>query len=278
MPKNAAWTEVEIEAIVTDYIEMLDLELRGESFVKAQHNQMIQAMTGRSKGSVEFKYQNISAVMEALGLPYIRGYLPLRKYQLALFEAIVDRLRRPDGRLASIALTPSGTSDAPPAGIIYQTPPALVDLDFPQLRDPAIRGLVRKVDPALRDARARELGEAGEEFIYEAEKNRLSATGMDDLASKVRWVSREDGDGAGYDILSFSERGEQRWLEVKTTNGPARTRFWISENERRVSEEHPRYFRLVRLYYFSSIPEAYRLKPPLTDHVRLTPSQYLAEF
>ena len=106
----------------------------------------------------------------------------------------------------------------------------------------------------------------------------MSTNGRDDLAAKVRWVAKEDGDGAGFDILSFSKRGEGRWLEVKTTNGPAATPFWISENELRVSEERQDVFRLVRLYDFSRKPAAYRLKPPLTDHVRLNPAQYRAAF
>ncbi len=66
--------------------------------------------------------------------------------------------------------------------------------------------------------------------------------------------------------------------EVKTTNGPATTPFWITANERRVSEERPDVFRLARLYDFSRTPAAFQLKPPLTDHVRLAASQYRATF
>ena len=91
-------------------------------------------------------------------------------------------------------------------------------------------------------------------------------------------VVKEDGDSADYDILSFSRRGEERWLEVKTTNGPATTPFWITANERRVSEQRPDVFRLARLYDFYRTRAAFRLKPPLTDHVRLAASQYRATF
>ena len=91
-------------------------------------------------------------------------------------------------------------------------------------------------------------------------------------------VVKEDGDSADYDILSFSRRGEERWLEVKTTNGPATTPFWITANERRVSEQRPDVFRLARLYDFSRTRAAFQLKPPLTDHVRLAASQYRATF
>ena len=52
---------------------------------------------GRSKKSIEFKHMNISAVMDALGLPYIDGYKPLGHYQEALFEAVEAHLNeKPD--------------------------------------------------------------------------------------------------------------------------------------------------------------------------------------
>ena len=269
---------MEIEAIVAEYIDMLGKELRGEPFVKAQHNRNVQRLTERSKGSVEYKFQNISAVMESLGLPYIRGYQPARNYQRALFEAIADRLKSPSGSLAEIAGATPAEADVPQEGLAYHAPPPPPGHDRFSPSDPQIRRIVREFDPALRDARARELGLAGEEFFYRAEQNRLSALGRDDLAGKVRWVSKEDGDGCGYDIRSFEINGEERWCEVKTTNGHARTPFWISENERRVSEDHQDVFRLARIYNFSSQPLAFKLRPPLTDHVILTPSLYRATF
>ena len=51
------------------------------------------------------------------------------------------------------------------------------------------------------------------------ERTALRTAGRDDLARKVRWVSEEDGDGAGYDIASFAPDGLPRLIEVKTTNG-----------------------------------------------------------
>ena len=120
----------------------------------------------------------------------------------------------------------------------------------PKNDDPVVRRILRKFDPARRDARARALGKAGEVFLLHAEQSWLSTNGRDDLAAKVCWVTKEEGDGAGFDILSFSRRGEERLLEVKTTNGPSTTPFWISENERRVSEKYRKIFRLVRLYNF----------------------------
>ena len=65
----------EVDLIVADYFLMLRSELAGESYSKAGHNRALQPLLdGRSKSSVEFKHQNISAVLIGLGMPYIDGY------------------------------------------------------------------------------------------------------------------------------------------------------------------------------------------------------------
>ena len=276
MPTTARspWRKDEIELIVSDYLEMLQIELAGGAVVKAERNRALRKLIRRSRPSIEFKHRNISAVLEAFGLPFIQGYKPARHYQSGLFEVVGNHLDDTglNSRLA-LARPPGG---AAPASLVYEHAPSM-----PPQPNPAgseIRRIIGRFDPAARDARARALGKAGEEFLLHAERVRLSAHGRDDLARRVRWVAEEDGDGAGYDILSFSNQGKERLLEVKTTNGPATTPFWISENERRVSEDRRDAFRLTRLYNFSREPAAYRLKPPLTDHVRLVATQYRASF
>ena len=272
--EGTPWSKSENEAIVADYGKMLRAELAGERVVKAKFNRALQSKIGRSRGSIEYKHQNISAVLELLGLPYISGYKPARNYQRDLFKPVEAHLGR--GQLFYLLATEPPEIDVPSAGLVFGLPP--MKSDQPPPDDPVIGRMLRKHDPAARDQRARALGEAGERFLYEAEQNRLSTLGRDDLAGRVRWVAKEDGDGAGYDILSFSRDGGERWLEVKTTNGPQTTPFWLTENELRVSEERRDVFRIARLYDFSRVPAAYQLSPPLDQHVRLTPANYRAGF
>ena len=94
----------------------------------------------------------------------------------------------------------------------------------------------------------------------------------------MRWVAQEDGDGAGYDVLSFDGKGEERLLEVKTTIGHQTTPFYLSENERMLSIERPDSFRVVRLYSFARSPRGFELVPPLDAVVMLKPSVYRATF
>ena len=76
-----------------------------------------------------------------------------------------------------------------------------------------------------------------ETLVMAHERAVLAGVGRVDLAHKVRWVSEEDGDGAGYDIGSFAPDGQSRLIEVKTTNGWERTPFHISRNELAVADD-----------------------------------------
>src|SRR5258708_26143425 len=82
------WQDDELDAIVADYFAMLEDDLSGRPYVKSRHSQALMAQIGRTHRSVEFKHQNISAVLDELGMPWIPGYIPKRKYQNAIFDAI----------------------------------------------------------------------------------------------------------------------------------------------------------------------------------------------
>jgi hypothetical protein len=105
----------------------------------------------------------------------------------------------------------------------------------------------RKVDFEEVNKINRELGELGEIFVLECEITRLGK----ELGSKVRYVAKDDGDGAGYDILSYTEDGQVRFLEVKTTKGSLETPFYLSENERLFLEMYGDEAEIVRVYNFS---------------------------
>src|SRR6266480_7601661 len=86
-------SQPEVEAAVTDYFVMLAKELREEPFNKAEHNRALQQkLNNRTRGSIERKHQNISAILIALGYPYIDGYKPLGNYQELLRLVVEGRL------------------------------------------------------------------------------------------------------------------------------------------------------------------------------------------
>jgi Domain of unknown function (DUF3883) len=194
--------------IVSDYFLMLSDEAAGIPFNKAQHNRLLRSKIDRSEGSIEFKHQNISAVLQQLGLPRIRGYLPAANYQKAIIASIDRYLSQNPVALHPEKAVTSGFAERP--GLFVETPPMLLPI-VPRRED--IERLVRKFNPVERDFRNRKLGRDGEELVFQFERERLKRLDRSDLAKNIRWVSEQDGDGAGYDILSFDEKGNERFLE-----------------------------------------------------------------
>lgn len=274
------WTTGEIELIVADYVDMFRSELAGVAVNKAARNRALQKLTGRSKGSIEFKHQNISAVLERLGYLWIPGYKPRFNFQAALIEVVERYLPSLPGFLEGALPAPAVNVPAPGVAdvgaIFYEAPPAHQVSGI--VNPPALQRLVRKFDPAARDARNRDLGRQGEERIFLQERQCLIAAGEKDLARKVRWVAQEDGDGAGYDIRSFTPDGREKLLEVKTTIGTKLTPFFLTHNEKAVSDERPDAYRIVRLYDIARAPRAFELVPPLEHAVLLRPQTYRASF
>ena len=274
---NGAWTGAENDLIVADYFAMLAKDLAGGPLNKAAHNRDLQQGIDRNRSSIEFKHQNISAVLQRLGETWILGYKPAVNFQMALVDAVARWLsvhpawlvRVPGaGRAAGMAEMPRLWIGPAPT-LSNQPPPA----DLEQMLH-----IARKFDVAGRDERNRALGRAGEECVLVNERAALTDAGCADLARKVRWVSDEDGDGAGYDIASFAPDGRPRLIEVKTTNGWDRTPFHISRNELAVAEERRADWCLLRLWDFARGPKAFELRPPLNAHVSLVATSFQASF
>ncbi len=133
-----------------------------------------------------------------------------------------------------------------------------------------------KTNFAEREARNRKLGESGEFFIYSYEIQKLTAAGEAELASRVKWVSKELGDGLGYDIRSFEPDGSEIFLEVKTTTGGRATPFFVSNNEVMVSGEKGDSYRLIRVFNFPDQPRFFTLSGDLTEVLQLEPTSFRA--
>lgn len=266
------WTRFQVEACVDAYFEHLKLDLRKSPFNKAQLYRDLAPKIGRSPSAVEFKFQNISAVLDEMGREWISGLAPRRNFQHLLAEIVGEHVRV-DG-LDELPLPRPSLEDL--AALYVEAPPerSPSKYEVPEY----IKELVRKLDPVERDMRNRELGQAGEEMVLEYEKRFLVGCERRDLANNVKWISKEEGDGAGYDILSFDPRGEKRFVEVKTTVGGNRTPFFISRNERRFAERNVENFCLFRVFNFRKEPRAFELNGPLERYLRLSTETYRADF
>jgi 5-methylcytosine-specific restriction protein A len=143
---------------VRAYLGMLRQELKGELYNKSEVNRQLRQgpLLGRTKASVEFRMQNISAALYELKMPYIAGYLPARNIGSAVKEKMVALLQSNDIEfLAAYVPTADATALSikvsslrkqgylkMPAGVKH--PQLTVKTSSSYVRDPAVKAWVLK--------------------------------------------------------------------------------------------------------------------------------------
>ena len=171
---NGPWTNEENDLIVADYFAMLADDIAGNRYNKAEHRRaLLPLLNDRSEGSVEFKHQNISAVLKGLGEYWIPGYKPAFNFQMTLVDAVARWLALNPAWLGRCpaARPPTGLADAAPIWI--GPPPTLSNQPPPQELE-QMQHIARKFDVAARDEKNRALGRAGEERVLAHERAALN--------------------------------------------------------------------------------------------------------
>ena len=282
--RGSPWSREEVEATVSDYFQMLMLELAGQSYSKTKHrNELLKKLAGRTPSAVELKHQNISAILCELGWHFIPGYKPASNYQRLLFEIVAERIRR-DDRLDSASMAAADLPAVPPLledfANIEVAPPLRKhvgrEASPPQVWASDFTGVMR--DYAAREARNRSLGRAGEEFVLNFERWRLIQSRREDLASRVEHVSATQGDGLGFDVLSFDSRGNQKHIEVKTTAFGKETPFFVTSTEIARSKVDADQYHLCRLFEFRKSPRLFQMRGAISQNCQLDPVTFRATF
>lgn len=107
----------------------------------------------------------------------------------------------------------------------------------------------KKLDFELINKERKLIGDAGEVFVYK-EQVEFVVKYAPEYKGSVRHVSKLDGDGAGYDILSFDEMKNIVYIEVKSTTKKKETPFYMSASEYAFFEMHKEAYVIARVYEF----------------------------
>lgn len=281
MARGDSWSRVEVEACVASYLTMLALDLNGQRYNKTEYAEaLMRKLDDRSRGSVEFKHCNISAVLLELGYPSINGYKPRFNYQLELLDVVESQLA---GNLVVDAAAQAAVERPAIEIAVSESHAVWVIAPKPaKVRETAAEYapnfLPVRRDYLAREARNRSLGRAGELFVLELESRRLHAEGKKSLSERIEHVAASKGDGLGYDVLSFESDGRERLIEVKTTAFGELTPFYVSRNEIARSNADADKYRLYRLFDFREKPKVFQLPGSIETHCKLDPVTYLARF
>jgi uncharacterized protein DUF3883 len=116
------------------------------------------------------------------------------------------------------------------------------------------------VDYGLLQEENRRRGAQGEILVVDYERTWLRQHRRPDLASRVQWMSRDSGDGIGYDVLSFGPDGQERYIEVKMTAFGAEAPFYITSAELDFAQDHLDRYALYRVYGVLKKPQFFSLE------------------
>ncbi|MGH8699954.1 MAG: DUF3883 domain-containing protein [Burkholderiales bacterium] len=280
---SESWSREEVEATVADYLDMLTMELTGQQYNKTEHRRRLQRLLNeRSNGAIERKHQNISAILIELHCPWISGYKPLGNYQSLLFDVVEDQLKsNPIFDQAALAATqlPAAIPTVANFSAVEVAPPRFTKT----ARESNAAYNLQKRTPAKRDyieleARNRALRLAGEKYVVVYERWRLTSLGKEKLADRIEHISVTQGDGLGFDVLSFDQNGRDRLIEVKTTSFGKETPFFITRGEVGLSRFKTHAFHIYRLFDFRKKPQLFSFSGPVDQHCHLDPFTYQARF
>ncbi|MFJ3481944.1 HNH endonuclease [Pseudomonas sp. NPDC090202] len=156
---NRKWTETEIQASVDAYLDMLQREQAGQEISKAHERRILLEgpLAGRNDGAVEYRMQNISAVLEQMGRQRIIGYKPAGHAGANVERIIRERLDAWDNKPTSQDFEPTADDatlekralklekqpiTTPPKGVARPQQSTSSGKTF--FRDPEVRAWVRQ--------------------------------------------------------------------------------------------------------------------------------------
>jgi hypothetical protein len=89
------WSESEVRAAVKSYFDLLKTEQEaGHTNKQSIYQALSKRFPNRSQKAFELKFQNISAILYELRLPYCKGLKPREHYQTLLKLLVLDQIKR----------------------------------------------------------------------------------------------------------------------------------------------------------------------------------------
>lgn len=277
-----AWSKLEVDLLVADYMNMLAAELQGLTYSKTTHRKALQQLlSNRSDGSIEFKHQNLSAVLIKHGLLYISGYKPRWNYQHLLEEVLLEHLNANTQQPVEALFNDFVTQPLilPDQKIDFnrwkETPPKS---QFNYSAEPLAEYRVMKTNYLELEQRNMVIGERGELLALNYEKWRLQTAGFPELADQVRWISKEEGDGAGFDILSKTMKGKDMYIEVKSTTLGKETPIFFSKRENDYAERKREDYHLYRVFNLKQSPKMFSKSGCFKDFCKMEATSFKGYF
>jgi len=267
-----------MRAAVRDYLAKLEADLRVRRSGGGHHGgwRSITSTTGDPQ-TLERYHQQISALLIAQGLPYLRSQSPVSGAAPGLRLAVAEYLQNhPEifTRMEAAVFRPEPLHDFGQRDLLQVLVSVPAPLDGGAGADSA--DLLAGANFLAGEQRNRSLARAGEHFVLAFERQRLHALGLDKYADTVEHSAVELGDHAGYDVQSWEPNGSAIFIRVKTTRYGPETPFYLTENELAMAEAYGQSYVIYRVFDFPENPRIYLVSGPLEQRCTLRPASFRA--
>ena len=119
------------------------------------------------------------------------------------------------------------------------------------------RTIAKKIDYDSLNKTKKTRGTFGEILVYNDEVTKVSDLG---IKKQVDHVAITQGDGLGYDIVSFDENGDELYIEVKTTTANKTDGFYLTPKELEIVKSKGDKYRLYRVYNLNMVDGTYSVE------------------
>lgn len=268
-----------MRAAVRNYLAKLEAELR-RSRPRGDRLGGWRSPASRTSDSQALGryHQQISALLIAEGLPYLRSQSPLSGAPAGLRLAVAEYLQNhPEifTRMEAAVFRPEPLHDFSQRDLLQALVSAPAPLDAGGA-DANIGGVLAGANFLAGEQRNRSLARAGEHFVLAFERQRLHALGLDKYADTVEHSAVELGDHAGYDVQSWDSDGSAIFIRIKTTRYGPETPFYLTENELAMAANYGHSYVIYRLFDFPEDPRIYLVSGPLERRCKLRPTSFRA--
>jgi protein subunit release factor A len=189
-------------------------------------------------------------------MPYVKGYKPLYSYQALLEEEVLAVLHMQKG-IDKVFFDFASTNVVHHEQVNFGKwkKPIPVEAERKQLKPRVFKPVKRNYLEIEQNNRS--VGALGEQLVYDYEIWRLNKAELPKLAEQVKWISKDLGDGAGYDILSKDRSGKDMFIEVKTTKLGKESPIFFSGTEYDFSKIKIDRFFLYRVFDVKEDPKVF---------------------
>ena len=150
-------------------------------------------------------------------------------------------------------------------------------IDLSILEEEKTNFLGRKVDFTEVNSKNTNSGNAGELLVIDDQRKKLKLQN-NPKGHLISHVAKIEGDGLGYDVLSFNPEGENIYIEVKTTTGGLKTPFYMSTNELLFLQQNVEWYIIARVFNYNATEGTAEIKyysgRELYKNATFTPSNF----